>query len=65
VVIEGLRAGWIEIDLPAAPTDDDSAYRIRFVDPDRWAEALTAAFDVAPTYADQVRTDVEGDPDLA
>src|SRR6185503_5679332 len=40
VVIEGLRDGWIEIDLPAAPTDDDSAYRIRFVDPERWADAL-------------------------
>jgi hypothetical protein len=44
IVLEGLRAGWIEIDMPAAPTDDDTAYRVRFVDAERWAEALTAAF---------------------
>src|SRR5262249_54198467 len=26
VVVRGLAEGWIEIDLPAAPTDDDAAY---------------------------------------
>jgi hypothetical protein len=44
VVLEGLRAGWIEIDIPPAPIDDDAAYRVRFVDPERWAAALTEAF---------------------
>ena len=44
VLVRGLSEGWVEIDLPSAPTDDDSAYRVRFVDPDRWADELTAAF---------------------
>jgi hypothetical protein len=65
VVVRGLAEGWIECDLPAAPSPDDSQYRIRFVDPERWADELTAAFGVDVGYADQVRTDVEGDPDLA
>ena len=65
IVVRGLAEGWIEADIPAAPADTDEAYRIRFVDPERWAEALLAAFDVPLSYEDQVRTDVEGDPDLA
>jgi len=65
VVLVGLAEGWIVADLPAAPTDDDDAYRVRFVDPERWAEALTAAFDVPVSHEEQVRSDVEGDPDLA
>jgi hypothetical protein len=44
IVVRGLAEGWIEIELPAAPTTDDAAYHVRFVDPERWAEALTAAF---------------------
>ncbi|MCA1646065.1 MAG: hypothetical protein LC797_11570, partial [Chloroflexi bacterium] len=44
VVLRGLAEGWIEADLPAAPTTDDAAYRISFVDPDRWADELAAAF---------------------
>ena len=44
VLIRGLAEGWVEIDLPLAPTNDDTTYRVRFVDPDRWAEELTAAF---------------------
>jgi hypothetical protein len=50
IVLQGLAEGWIEADIPPAPVDDDQAYRIRFVDPDRWAVELTAAF---------------GDPDVA
>ncbi len=65
VVVRGLAEGWIEVDIPAAPTDDDAAYRVRFVDPDRWADELTAAFVVPPGHDAQVRTDIEGDPDLA
>jgi hypothetical protein len=50
VVIRGLSEGWIEVDIPPAPTDDDDAYRVRFVDPERWADALTAAFSVPLAY---------------
>jgi hypothetical protein len=38
---------------------------MNFVDPDRWADELTAAFAITPSHAEQVRTDIEGDPDLA
>jgi hypothetical protein len=48
VVVRGLAEGWIEIDIPAAPTDDGAAYRVRFVEPDRWAEELATAFGLAP-----------------
>jgi hypothetical protein len=65
VVVRGLAEGWIESDIPSAPSTDDSEYRVRFVDPERWADELTAAFGVKLSYEDQVRTDVEGDPDLA
>jgi hypothetical protein len=44
IVLQGLAEGWIVADIPAAPTDDDAAYRVRFVDPNRWADELTAAF---------------------
>jgi hypothetical protein len=37
---------------------------VRFVDADRWADELTAAFAVNLPYDEQVRTDVEGDPDV-
>ena len=65
VVVRGLAEGWLEAHIPAAPTDDDSAYQIRFVDPERWADELTAAFAGELSLDDQVRTDIEGDPDLA
>jgi hypothetical protein len=65
IVVQGLAEGWIEIDIPAAPTTDDSVYRLRFIDPERWADELTMAFAGNLSYDDQVRTDVEGDPDLA
>ena len=65
VVVKGLAEGWIEARLPAAPTEDDAAYDILFVDPERWADELTAAFATNLPYDEQVRVDVEGDPDLA
>jgi hypothetical protein len=65
VVVRGLAEGWIRAELPAAPTDDDGAYGIRFVDPDRWADELTSAFLEPVAYDEHVRTDIEGDPDLA
>ena len=67
VVVRGLREGWIAADVPAAPTEDDDAYHIRFLDPERWADELAAAFEGAGRQpaADEVRLDVEGDPDAA
>jgi hypothetical protein len=65
VVVRGLAEGWLEVDLPPAPTADDSLYRVRFVDADRWADELTAAFAVNLPSEEQVRDEVEGDPDLA
>lgn len=44
LVVRGLAEGWIDIDLPKAPTDDDEQYGIHFVDPDRWADELTILF---------------------
>jgi hypothetical protein len=54
VVLAGLAEGWIEATIPAAPTDDDTAYHMHFTDPDRWADALTAAFSVPVDHADEV-----------
>lgn len=67
VVVRGLREGWIVADMPAAPTEDDGAYGIRFLDAERWADQLAAAFEGPgePRDADEVRVDVEGDPDAA
>ena len=45
VVVQGLAEGWIVADIPPAPTDDDAAYGLHFVDPERWAEALLKAFE--------------------
>lgn len=44
IIVRGLAEGWIEADIPAVPTQDDAAYQLRFVDPDRWADELSAAF---------------------
>ena len=63
VVVRGLAEGWIQVDLPVAPTADDSQYRVRFVDAERWADELTAAF--AVNLPPDGQTPVEGDPDLA
>ncbi len=67
VVVRGLREGWIAAEVPAAPTEDDSAYRIRFLDPERWADELAAAFEGSATSGDAngAGVDVEGDPDAA
>jgi hypothetical protein len=62
LVVRGLAEGWIEADIPPAPTPDDSAYRVRFVDPDRWADELTAAFDKSLPFEGSSHTEVEGEP---
>ncbi len=66
VVVRGLGEGWIRVQIPAAPTADDTAYQLDFVDPDRWADELTRAFGdpVGVAATDPVRLDVEGDPDV-
>ncbi len=48
IVVRGLAEGWIEVDIPAAPTMEDAAYNLRFVDPERWADELTAGFAQKP-----------------
>ena len=66
VVVRGLAEGWIEADIPAAPTDEDEGYRIRFVDPERWADELTAAFSDNLRLEERLPSgEIEGDPDLA
>jgi hypothetical protein len=56
LVVRGIAEGWVEVDLPKAPTADDQQYGIRFVDPDRWADELTLAFssNLAPTSRSSV-----------
>jgi hypothetical protein len=44
VVLKGLAEGWIVAKIPPAPSEEDGAYDIEFLDPDRWAEELTIAF---------------------
>jgi hypothetical protein len=44
VLVRGLAEGWIEVDIPTAPTTEDTGYRVRFIDPERWADELAAAF---------------------
>lgn len=67
VVVRGLQEGWIRADLPQAPVEDDQAYRLLFLDPDRWADELALAFadEGRAAEGDPVRVDVEGDPDIA
>jgi hypothetical protein len=65
LIVRGLDEGWITAEIPAAPTADDSAYRIHFVDADRWADELTEAFSTDIPFDQQFTTDVESDPDLA
>ena len=64
LVVQGLAEGWIEADIPAAPTPEDHAYRIRFVDADRWADELTSAFATDQPDTEPLAGQVEGDPDL-
>jgi hypothetical protein len=65
LVVRGLEEGWIEADIPAAPSTNARAYGIRFVDAERWADELTAAFSMNAPLPDGRTTEVEGDPDLA
>ena len=57
LVVRGLVEGWIQVDIPVAPTPDDEAYRVRFVDPERWADELTALFEANLPSEDQVASE--------
>jgi hypothetical protein len=65
LVVRGLAEGWIVADIPAAPTPDAHAYGIRFVDAERWADELTAAFASNLPQMNGVASEVEGDPDFS
>lgn len=68
VVLKGLREGWIAVSIPPAPTFDDTAYTITFLEPDRWADELARAFE-PPAARQELRgrpdAEPEGDPDFA
>jgi hypothetical protein len=46
LVIRGIEEGWIELHLPIAPINDESAYWIEFRDPDRFADEIALMFPV-------------------
>jgi len=64
VIVRGLAEGWIEVAIPPAPTIDDTAYRVRFVDPDRWADELTRTFAASLPRGEQVTTDIDADANI-
>ncbi len=65
LVVRGLEEGWIVAEIPSAPNPDPAAYHIRFLDPDRWADELTAVFaSNLPLDGFSANGEFEGDPDL-
>jgi hypothetical protein len=64
LVVRGLEEGWIQAEIPIAPNPDPHAYRIDFLDADRWADELTAAFADKLPLDSFIDGQVEGDPDL-
>jgi hypothetical protein len=42
LLARGAEEGWVRFILPAAPTPDESAYRIEFVDEERFVRELEA-----------------------
>jgi hypothetical protein len=55
VVCQGLAEGWIEAEIPLAPIPDDRHYKIHYHEPQRFADAVIAAFKPrrAPRPADE------------
>ena len=39
---QGAAEGWVRFIIPLAPTDDESAYRLEFVDEERFIQELEA-----------------------
>ncbi len=62
LVVRGINEGWIEVDFPHAPTNDDERYQVRFVDPGRWADELTILF--ARNLAPEATQEEQGPPEL-
>lgn len=42
LLIRGAEEGWVRFILPVAPTPDESAYKIEFLDEERFIEELAA-----------------------
>lgn len=59
VLVRGLAEGWVEVDIPSAPTTDDTGYRVRFIDADRWADELTAVFSETSDFRSQKSDDLD------
>ena len=53
LLTRGAAEGWVRFVLPPAPTPDESAYRIEFVDEERFIQELTAL--VAPAEGEDTR----------
>ena len=51
LIERGLAEGWIVARFPPAPTPVDEEYQLTFLDPDRWADELTAHFLGGPAAA--------------
>jgi hypothetical protein len=49
LLTRGAAEGWVRFVLPAAPTADESAYRVEFVDEERFVREMEAL--VAPVAA--------------
>ena len=50
---EGARVGWVRFVFPDAPTADEAAYRIEFVDEHRFIEELDALVATAANKRDR------------
>lgn len=42
ILCQGAEEGWVRFNIPPAPRDDESAYRLELVDEDRFIDALQA-----------------------
>lgn len=44
LVCRGIEEGWVEVQIPRVPVADDAAYRLVFLDPDRFADEVSKLF---------------------
>jgi hypothetical protein len=42
ILCQGAEEGWVRFDIPPAPRDDESAYRLELIDENRFIDALQA-----------------------
>ena len=64
LVVRGILEGWIEVDFPLAPTNDDELYQVRFIHPDRWADELTILFSQNLAQVSSEPDELSGPPGL-